>query len=425
MQRTTALLATIAALLLGAAAPALGAGSQLVIRGAGFGHGVGMSQYGAYGYALHGADYRAILGHYYTGTALQPVGPPRTVRVLLRSSSSARVSGASSTADGKALDPTQVYEVVPSGLTKVALRDASGTVVTTVDPPLTLSGADGAPLTLRGTAANGLTNGQYRGTLEFRPTSVGGLLSVNAVGLEDYVRGVVGVESFPSWPAAALQAQAVAARTYAITTAKSVTNGFDQFADTRSQVYKGVKAETPTTDAAVASTAGQVVAYRGVPAVTFFFSTSGGHTEDVENAFAGASPQPWLVGVDDPYDNTSPVHRWGPISVPLKTAGRKLKGLVKGSFRAIRVVRRGVSPRVLLADVIGTGGTTRVTGEQLQARFSLMDSWMTFRVVDGSGKAVKTPSPGATTTAPSSPPATPPGTTAPATSTPGGGAVSP
>src|SRR4051795_8911050 len=77
-----------------AATPADAAKHRFTIRGAGFGHGVGLSQYGAYGYALHGVSYDRILAHYYTGTALGTTDPNATVRVLLQSAPSARFSGA-------------------------------------------------------------------------------------------------------------------------------------------------------------------------------------------------------------------------------------------------------------------------------------------------------------------------------------------
>src|SRR6185437_10836745 len=85
---------------------------------------------------------------------------------------------------------------------------------------------------------------------------------------------------------------------------------FDQYPDTRSQVYKGADGEAPSSNAAVDATAGQVLRYNGEIAVTYFFSTSGGHTEDVQIVFYGAKPEPYLVGVKDPYDNISPKHRW-------------------------------------------------------------------------------------------------------------------
>ena len=130
------------------------------------------------------------------------------------------------------------------------------------------------------------------------------------MGLDDYLQGVVPAESPASWPAEALKAQAIAARTYAITTAKS--DGFDHYADTRSQVYKGVGIETAATNAAVAATRGQIVTYDGRPVVTYFFSTSGGRTEDVENTTLGTEPKPWLKSVEDEFDSVSPRHRWGP-----------------------------------------------------------------------------------------------------------------
>jgi stage II sporulation protein D len=120
------------------------------------------------------------------------------------------------------------------------------------------------------------------------------------------------------------------------------------------------------------------VTYQGQPVVTYFFSTSGGRTENVENTPLGNEPRPWLKSVDDPYDDTSPRHRWGPIRLSLKQAGRKLGGLVKGKFRGIEVVQRGVSPRIVEADVIGSRGRTRVTGGQLRARFGLFDTWAFF-----------------------------------------------
>ena len=108
---------------------------------------------------------------------------------------------------------------------------------------------------LNGTSVPGLRDGRYRGAFEFRPSGRG-INAINAVGLESYVRGVVSAESPSAWPAETLKAQAVAARTYAITSrAGSISDGFDQYADTRSQMYKGVAAETASTNAAVTATA--------------------------------------------------------------------------------------------------------------------------------------------------------------------------
>ena len=299
----TLLLALVAAFV--ASAPAHAAG-RLVIRGRGYGHGIGMSQYGAYGYAKHGVGYRDILGHYYSGTAIGRADPGKQVRVLLKSSTkSLSFSGATRIGD-RDLNPETTYFVGPSGIDRLVLKSPGGHKLEEFGREVTASG-DG-PLLLRGAAANGLSNGRYRGSLAFRRGAIGSVLAINSVSLELYVRGVISAESPSSWPADALRAQAVAARTYAITTNAGGNAGFDQYADTRSQMYRGVAAERPTTDDAQRSTEGEIVTYNGNPVVTYFFSTSGGRTENVENSFIGATPRPWLRSVEDPYDDASPKH---------------------------------------------------------------------------------------------------------------------
>src|SRR3954465_12503885 len=210
MQRTTPLLTALLAVAL--AAPAQGA-STFVIRGAGFGHGVGMSQYGADGYAQHGKDYRFILAHYFRGTKLDTLSTEPTVRVLLEHGPTS-FSGATS-AGGRRLSARTTYYVGPTGIGQVALKTSTGRVLKTYDSPLRVTGP--GPIRLNGTATNGVAGGTYRGAMLFSSTALG-FLSINAVGLEDYVRGVGGAESRSWWPAEALRAQAVAARTYAITT---------------------------------------------------------------------------------------------------------------------------------------------------------------------------------------------------------------
>jgi len=358
-----------------AAGPAEGA-ARFTIRGAGFGHGVGMSQYGALGQAQKGVRYDAILRHYYTGTELGTTDPARTVRVLLQSASTVRFSGAAR-AGGRALSPSKTYSARARG-GQVELLGPRGGRVALLAGPLSVTGAGGT-VQLAGRAGNGRSDGHYRGALELRPATFGGLDVINAVSLEDYVRGVVAWESPASWPAEALKAQAVAARTYAITTRRSGT--FDQYPDTRSQMYGGVAAETASTDAAVAATSGQVVTYDGEPVVTFFFSTSGGRTENVENTSLGTTPQPWLKSVADPYDKVSPRHTWKPVTMSLPTARARLSGLVKGSFKGIKVAKRGRSPRIVSADVVGSRGRVRVSGATLRARLGLYDTWAYFTTI--------------------------------------------
>jgi stage II sporulation protein D len=374
MTRFASILA--AALAAGAllAAPA-GAATRFTIRGAGFGHGVGMSQYGAMGMATQGWSHRRILAHYYTGTDLGVLRRAREVRVLLQSTRGTAAFTGATAAAGRILNPAKTYTVRPRAGGLVQLVGPRGTELATVAPPLRATST--GSLILRGQAGNGRTDGAYRGALEFRPSSLGGINAINAVDLEDYVQGVVPVESPSSWPSEALKAQAVAARTYAVTTGKGGI-GWDHYPDTRSQVYGGLGVETVATNAATQATRAQLVTYQGTPVTTYFFSTSGGRTEHVENTPLGTAPLPWLRSVADPYDSVSPRHRWGPIRMTYAAAGRKLQGLVRGRFRGIEVLTRGRSPRVVAAEVLGSRGRTPVSGATLRARFGLYDTWAYF-----------------------------------------------
>jgi SpoIID/LytB domain protein len=202
---------------------------------------------------------------------------------------------------------------------------------------------------------------------------------VKRVPLERYVRGVVGAEMSPSWPAAALEAQAVASRTYALISHAGGSR-FDVFSDTRSQVYRGAAAESPATNAAVAATGGQILLYGGKPASSYFFASSGGMTESVQYGFPGAEAEPWLVGVIDPFEGTT--SRWR-LELPFATAARRLRGLFKGSFRGIEVLRRGTSPRIFTARVLGTKAATVLGGPALAGRLGLPSTWEYFDVRTG------------------------------------------
>jgi stage II sporulation protein D len=369
MRRTVFLTALCACL----AAPAQAPAASWVVKGAGFGHGVGMSQYGAYGYAQHGFGHREILAHYYTGTEIGKAGKSR-IRVLLQSGRrSVSFSGVDS-AGTKRLNAATTYVARPRGA-KVVLKTRRGRRAGTFSGVLRLKGPRGF-VRLGGTALNGVSGGSYRGAIELRAGG-GRVTAVNLAGLDAYLQGVVPGEMPASWAAEALQAQAVAARTYALGTDAGGAV-FDQYPDTRSQVYKGMSAEQPSTNAAVRATSGEVVTYQGALATTYYFSTSGGQTENVENVFYGSPPIPYLRSVKDPYDGGSPRHRWR-----LRFTGAQMRArlgsLCRGSFRAIKVRKRGVSPRVVLADVVCSRATVRTSGTTLRARLGLYDTWFTVK----------------------------------------------
>jgi stage II sporulation protein D len=369
-----------AVLLFCLSAPAVASGATVqVVRGAGFGHGIGMSQYGAYGMAQQGWDYQRILRHYYSGTELGQA-PSRPVRVLLQASDPyVRFRGATRATGGMALEPDVTHVVRPSTRGRLALHGRGGRRLGVFLPPLRIS-RGGGPVQLLGPAIQGVTSGRYRGTFELHPGSAGGVTAVNALPIDDYVRGVVAGEVPSSWDTDVLRAQSVTARTYALATRK-VGDIFDQYPDTRSQMYIGVGGETARTNAAVRDTAGQIVTHDGEVAVTFYFSTSGGRTENVENSFIGATPQPWLKSVEDPYDEISPRHRWR-LRFSNAIMGARLGA--PGRLRRVEVLSRGRSPRVVRARIHGTRGSTILTGPQIRARLGLYDTWAHFTRVSTS-----------------------------------------
>jgi stage II sporulation protein D len=297
----------------GCVAAKTGTGALFLFSGHGWGHGIGMSQYGAWGYALHGYGYQQILSHYYPGTT---IGTTTTslVRVLLADGK--KSLKLSSPAPFTVTDGNGVAHALAAG--PVSLTPKLVVAGQALTAPLIFSAGSGAALTL--TRA-------YRGQIQVDVVN-GRLRAIDVVGLEDYLYGVVPAEMPSTWSPPALEAQAVAARSYALATRK-VAAPFDVYGDTRSQMYLGISHETPATTAAVDATKGQVVMFGGKVASTFFFSSSGGETESISDGW-GTAPVPYLVAVPDPYDVLSPYHNWGPVPISAHTFAQALK--VKGSI---------------------------------------------------------------------------------------------
>lgn len=364
------LLIALAALVLSSVYPAAAqAGVSWVVHGRGFGHGVGMSAYGAYGYAKAGKNYRFILGHYYRGTTIGTLDKPRVVRVLLDiSPGDVEFSGATS-ACGKALDPARSYEAHRVGKT-VKLRSSGGKPLANCGRKLRAAGRGKVAIAGHGT---------YRGALETVPTEsdAGSLNIVNALALEQYVKGVMPNEVPPSWPTEELKAHALAVRSIALT-GDVGGNGFELYSDTRSQVYEGLESEYDRTNQAVDATRGQVVTYGGEVAQTLYSACSGGHTESAVNVFG--SPVPYLVGVPDPYDYHCPLHKWT-LDFSGPEISSRLGAYLQGKLKRVVITKTGVSPRIVSAKLIGTGGTTTVTGSQLSVALGGYDTWMTFEKV--------------------------------------------
>lgn len=294
----------------GQAAPAATLSAPVyVLSGGGYGHGVGLNQYGAYGQAKANRGYRDILAFYYPGTEVAKA-PNTKVRVLV--------------ADGR--PSVKLASAVP-----FSVRDASGAVTPlpagelTLDPDLKIP-SDGKRKKLPGPLAFvpgkggtlSLDGKGYRGELQATVVQAA-LQIVDFVGLDAYLLGVVPGEMPKEWPPAALQAQAVAARSYAL--ASRVKNRpYDLYSDTRSQVYYGVAAESSTTTAAVKATRGEILSFGGKVATTFYYSSSGGRTASSEDVFGIITP--YLQARDDPWDTLSPYHRWPPRSFSAASLGQ-------------------------------------------------------------------------------------------------------
>lgn len=343
-----------------------------IVHGRGFGHGVGMSAYGAYGFAKHGKGYRFILGHYYRGTSIGTIEKVRVVRVLLDiSPTDVEFSGATS-ACGERLDPKRTYEAHRAGRS-VKLRSSGGKRLANCGGKLRAAGR--GKITIAG-------QGTFRGALETVPTEseAGSLNIVNALALEQYAKGVMPNEVPPSWPMEELKAHAVAVRSIAIT-GDVGGNGFDLYSDTRSQVYEGLESEYDRTNDAVAATRGQVVTYKGNVAETLYSACSGGHTESSVNVFGGRVP--YLTGVPDPYDYYCPLHKWK-LEFSGPEISSRLGGYLQGKLKRVVITKTGVSPRIVTAKLIGTGGTSTVTGSQLSVALGGYDTWMKFqKIVSG------------------------------------------
>jgi stage II sporulation protein D len=364
--RAAVVLACLAMLACALSAASARGATTWTVTGHGFGHGVGMSQYGAYGFALHDKDYRFILAHYYQGTTIGRA-PPGKVRVLLTIARGNVTFKKATSACGRTLNPTKPYRASLNG-DSVRLLSSGGRVLVNCGQRLRATG--NGRVRIRG-------NGAYRGSLVVVPTSNGGTLNViNALSIDKYVRGVIAGEMPSSWPIEALKVQAVAARSYAL--AGDVDgNGFDLYDDTRSQVYDGLAGETAATDRAVRATSNQVVMFGEKVATTYYSASSGGQTENVEFGFGGGNPVPYLVAVDDPYDTTSPLHTWR-RSFSQGQIEARLGSKVKGKLQDIQVTKTGVSPRIVSANVVGSNGTSKVSGSVLQSALGGYSTWMSF-----------------------------------------------
>ncbi len=337
-----------------------------------------MSAWGSYGGALAGATYQQILSFYYPGTALSSVSnDPIRVR-LTTDPAGPRVSAA----DG-------LTAVESSGARTLLPTDRDQWRLTSIGSGLQLQGRLAGAWTafalsgsVNGTApvhfeaASGLlrvwraddSSTVYRGSVAGVSTGSGAVTAVLSLPLESYLRGVVPKEYIPSWPGAALQSEAVAARTVAMSAkANAGAAAYDICDTTACQVFGGTTAystsgasspvEYASTDAAVAATSGTVLTYQGKVAVAYYSASNGGWS------VGGGSP--YLPSQPDPWDavTANPVHSWK-AQLPASA--------LESAFPAVGTVLRLVvtgrdghgdwGGRVVSVRIEGTAGSVTTTG---------------------------------------------------------------
>ncbi len=214
---------------------------------------------------------------------------------------------------------------------------------------------------------------RYRGDVVLLPRG-GRVMAINRLGIETYLPSVVGSEMPTSWPLAALQAQAVAARTYALRQ-RGKKGDFDVKATVASQVYKGIESETPRTLEAVKTTRSLVLVHGGRLINAVFHSSSGGATEPSGEVWR--QQLPYLVSVRD-HDNHSPVHRWNK-----RFDVSELQRLFKetGGVEGVRVLSTSSTGRVRSARIKGPRGSLVLSGRELRRRLGLKSTMVRFDIV--------------------------------------------
>jgi stage II sporulation protein D len=367
------LVALVGILLAFASSASAGTSRTFVLRGHGWGHAIGMGQWGAYGYALnHGWSYSKILNHYYPGTSVGHVATTRRVRVLL-------TSGRTSFTLGSASPITVGGQTFPAG-TYTVRRNAAHTRIRFAGKSFT------SPATFRSSSTLRVDRSPFRGTIQVYLS--GRLSVVNSLRVDDYVRGVIANEMPWSWHQEALRAQAVAARSYGLAVGGHCGNGVIGAnvlcRSVSDQVYNGVASEKPSTNASVTATAREVRRFGGELAVTYFSSSSGGLTASVADEW-GDTTKPYLASVVDEGDAISIHHNWGPGDPEVDCVGTTPDCVWRGSSLArrlglgalndLRVVSRNGSRRVARADA-DTGSSTRsYTGAELRTKLGLRSTW--------------------------------------------------
>ncbi|MBW3536988.1 MAG: SpoIID/LytB domain-containing protein [Actinobacteria bacterium] len=403
----------------------------VTVKGKGFGHGVGMAQDGIYSMGRAGKSTSDMLAAFYPGTTLGKAGGQ--VRVVVSAGTGHESvltfpNGGRIDAEGESQGfPVHVssgeqirvafengrYVVGPTPSGEGGGGDGAGPTTTTEPPDETTTSTTGSTTTtqpgitvptsppaggpgppayaaqssqpssagpLRATPSGGGTIGlpsgrRYRGQIEVRAADGAALRLINAVDVEVYLRGMGEVRD-GSWPTAALRAQAIAGRTYAL---RAMSFGGEICADQRCQVYLGAQAEYAAMNKAVADTAGQVVTHRGKLASTVYSANGGGHSASREEGFGSA-------GDAYPYLRPAPYMTRDPLPWTERISAQDVAAALgySGELSDVRIAKSGPSGRALVVELQGSAGRLEVSGRVFDARLGLKSTLFTLETAQSS-----------------------------------------
>lgn len=363
----------------------------ITVEGAGWGHGIGMSQYGAWGAAKAGLSYASILKFYYSGVSIGSLPSGNTIRVWIKKDDDSRLtvrpaSGLRlknlSSGSTKSLPTGSKYRYwqlrISNGDQRLYYKNSSGSYVRTTWQPT--SGQvwwfENWNVGYVQVVLPGGTVKDYRHRVTLRRYG-SGARTVNRLTMEQYLKSVVPSEMPTFWHREAVKAQAVAARSYAARTRAGVSSSavYDICDDTYCQVYKGLATRTKSgrtvneysaSNAAVSGTVNKVVTYGGSVALTMFSSSNGG--------YSAPGPHAYLKPKADPYDNDIKSQTW---TKSLTTATIKKAFPSIGTPISVQVTKRdgygSWGGRVETVVIRGTLGSKTVTGGTFKRTFGLKE----------------------------------------------------
>ncbi len=355
---------------------------NLVFVGRGRGHGVGLCQWGARGRAIAGQNATQIVTAYYSGTTVAPAVPRETtIRVLVRyvmPNGAEHVNriyarhGAWRIAGSDRVLP-------PDGYLQLRMMGGNQSPQLSVHAPngQLLEGPGlGLPITLHPGDANArfqLAYPQpapttYRGSISLIPSGAV-VQTINTVGIEDYLRGVIAAEMTHSWPIEALHAQLIASRSFAYASSRNTGRRTYDFDATQSaQVYRGTAVEYPHINSLIDQHPGLAITLNGQVVAGYYSSTCAGWTENNEDIWFSNTPHSYLRAIRDvdvlgqAYDAASPYLSWeiGPVSIAQLEATLNADTDTRvGKLQTLDLSRRTQSGR--LTHVTLTGSNTTLT----------------------------------------------------------------